>query len=108
MNAHRLAEERSLAYHREVVEVLRADPSRLHVARGNVTRWRDAGTLHPHYADAWGGLLDGPLEDLLAVLVDQSETARALRQCTPFAGFLDPRRRWEIWREVRERWERSA
>jgi hypothetical protein len=28
---------------------------------------------------------------------------RALRQCTPFAGVVDPRTRWRIWRETRAR-----
>jgi hypothetical protein len=35
--------------------------------------------------------------------VDPAEGARALRQCSPFAGVIDPRTRWRIWREVRER-----
>jgi hypothetical protein len=26
-----------------------------------------------------------------------------MRQSTPFAGVIDPRQRWRIWREVRER-----
>ena len=29
--------------------------------------------------------------------------AQALRQCSPFAGAVDPRTRWSIWRDVRAR-----
>jgi hypothetical protein len=39
--------------------------------------------------------------------VDESEEARALRQVTPFAGAIDPRTRWRIWREVRAALETS-
>jgi hypothetical protein len=35
-------------------------------------------------------------------LVDPGESARALRQCSPFAGVVDSRTRWSIWRAVRE------
>jgi hypothetical protein len=38
-------------------------------------------------------------------LVDPSERGRALRQCTPFAGALDPRTRWRLWAQVREELE---
>ena len=39
------------------------------------------------------------MKSLLEVLVDEGERARALRQCTPFAGFIDPRTRWRIWQK---------
>jgi len=39
---------------------------------------------------------------LLAVLQADTDDARALRQATPFAGVVEPRERWRIWREVRE------
>jgi len=45
----------------------------------------------------------GPIGPLLAVLADRSDRAKALRQCSPFAGVVDPRTRWKLWREVRER-----
>ena len=103
MDAHRLAEERSLAYHARVAERLRADPTRLEEARGRVRGWLATGTPHREYAEAWKGILDGSVDEVCAVLIDPAEPARALRQVTPFAGFLDPRERWAIWREVRER-----
>ena len=105
MDAHRLAEERSLALHREVAEILRRDPARVTDTLARVRRWREDRSVHPVYVDAWERLLEGPFDELWKALVDESEAARARRQSTPFAGIVDPRTRWRIWREVRERME---
>jgi hypothetical protein len=102
---HRLAEERSLEIHRLVAERLRADPSLVESARARVERWLADGSIHRTYAGIWAELLAGPLDDLVAMLVSATERARALRQCSPFAGVIDPRTRWRTWREVRERME---
>jgi hypothetical protein len=104
MNLHRLAEERSLAYHAAVAECLRRDPALLNIARTRLAEWI-AARHSPEHAHAWQEILTRPLDDILAFLVDPSERARELRQSTPFAGFLDPRERWRLWREVRARWE---
>lgn len=104
-NDHRLAEERSLALHREVARRLREDPALLAHARGNVERWRAQGTMAPAYAEEWRRVLDGSLDALLALLVDEGEPARALRQNSPFTFVVSPRDRRTIWRESRERWE---
>jgi hypothetical protein len=102
-NLHELAEARSLAIHRLVAERLREDPGLVEPARVRVAAWLADGSVHRAYAEAWRGLLSGPLARLLEVLVDPGEGARALRQCSPFAGVIDPRTRWRIWREVLER-----
>jgi len=103
MNLHHLAEQRSLAYHRLVAARLEADPAVLDAARRRVAAWVAAGTPHPHYAEAWSAILALPLPDLLARLLDPGPEACALRQVTPFAGVVDPRARWALWREVRAR-----
>jgi hypothetical protein len=59
------------------------------------------------YVEAWEQQLARPIEELCAALIDEGERARALRQVTPFAGFVDPRTRWQIWRDVRARAERE-
>jgi len=105
MNAHHLAEERSLELHREVARLLERDPSSTARARTRVDSWLHDGSVAQPYAEAWSRLLDGPLETLLACLRDEGEVARALRQATPFAGYVDARRRWKLWREVRVRIE---
>ncbi len=96
---HALAEARSLRMHRVVAERVRENPSCMEAARAQLNRWKGEGTLADEYIDAWRALLDGPLPELLAKLVEDSETARALRQTTPFAGTLSPRERWALLKE---------
>lgn len=45
------------------------------------------------------------LPELVEPLVDPSQRGRDLRQCTPFAGAIDPRTRWRLWAQVREELE---
>lgn len=107
MNAHRLAEERSLALHRAVADKLVSDPETLERARARVRRWLDSGEVSSHWARAWDEVLSRSLSEIHAFLVEEGEDARALRQVTPFAGVIDPRTRWRIWREVRQALENS-
>ncbi|HEY2031161.1 MAG TPA: hypothetical protein VGH20_18345 [Myxococcales bacterium] len=107
MDLHRLAEERSLAYHLRVAQLLGEQPEILSVARQRATAWAESGEHHAPYARAWLAILDGGIERIRAALTDDSEHGRALRQATPFAGAVDPRERWKIWREVRERMEQE-
>ncbi|MEM1204066.1 MAG: hypothetical protein AAGN66_12630 [Acidobacteriota bacterium] len=102
-NPHRLAEERSLAYHRAIAAKLCGDAEILGQARQRVEHWLETGEVHPHYAEGWRDLLGQPLDAIEQRLGDPGEEMRALRQCTPFAGALDPRERWRIWRETAER-----
>ena len=102
-NPQRLAEERSLAYHREIADLLPGRPDVLETARARVGRWIDSGEIHHLYASAWRDLLDRPLEEIRAAIVDVDQRARDLRQVSPFAGALDPRTRWRIHRAVRDR-----
>jgi hypothetical protein len=103
VDAHRVAEERSLAYHRAVAERLRGRPELIERARARVESWLAQGPVHPVHARRWARLLTLPLEQLADALVDPSEDARELRQVSPFAGALSARERWAIWREVGRR-----
>ncbi len=103
MDLHRLAEERSIAYHRAIAERIVRDPEVLERARARVGEWLAAPGAVPYYAREWSNILSRPLSDIVAFLIDRGEHARELRQSTPFAGVLAPRERWRIWREVRER-----
>lgn len=103
VDPHRLAEERSIALHRAVAERLRADARVLDAARERVAGWLATGSVHELHARRWRAVLDLPLDELCAFLVDGGELARELRQSTPFAGVVDARTRWRIWREVAER-----
>lgn len=77
---------RGLAYHRAVAR--RLDRPTADMALALVRHWREKGSIDPRYAEAWEGLLRGPLPDIRRVLEDESEGARDLRQNSPFAGVL--------------------
>jgi len=53
---HRLAEERSLAYHRAVASRVVVEPTVLARARARVRGWLDSGDVHAEYARAWEAL----------------------------------------------------
>lgn len=93
---------RSRALHRAIAERLAADPERvLAHARRNLATQRRAnpdGSADP-WLDAWAGLLAAPLDVVLGVLTTAAPWADELRQNTPFAGVLDPRERWDVYRE---------
>lgn len=102
MNGHQLIEERSLWLHRAVADKARLDTGVLVRARERVEGWLLDGSVHRRYAEAWRRLLSSELEEILDRLVDPGETMCALRQCSPFAGVLAPRERWQILRRARE------
>lgn len=94
---HRKAERRSLRYHAAIAARLTIDPTIVVRAKQRVERWLADGTVARHYAEGWRAQLAAPPESLRAFLIDPSETARAFRQVSPFAGVLSPRERWALW-----------
>lgn len=105
---HEVAEERSLALHREVARRLREKPELLERARGRVARWRREGGVSGPWADAWSEVLAGTLEEIVGALTDPGRRGRDLRQTSPFAGALDSATRWRILRDCeRERVRRD-
>ena len=101
MDLHKLAAERSLAFHRVIARRVTQDPAVLERARQRVQDWL-AQTPDRPFAREWEKILAGNAESVAAFLVDRSELADELRQSSPFAGVLDARERWRIWRETRE------
>jgi len=101
VSLHRLAEERSLALHTLIGERLATEPALLEHARARVAAWRVHGSVAPPYLEQWSTLLAGPVDAIRVLLADPSERARELRQVSPFAGAVDPRTRWRVWKRVR-------
>jgi hypothetical protein len=101
VDLHRLAEERSLAYHAMVAERLESDEAVIAKARARVQQWAEDRSVHPRWIEAWRALLRLSAADLRCALTERSEHASALRQVTPFAGVIDARTRWRLWRDVR-------
>jgi hypothetical protein len=106
MDLHRLAEERSIAYHRTIAERLPVQPEILEKARQRVQGWLAEREPPPFYARRWAEILAGDLASIQAFLVERSDLGYELRQSTPFAGALKPQERWKIWRETRDRFSR--
>ncbi len=102
MDAHRLAELRSIAMHTAIADKLVDDPSILERARARIDQWAELGAIHPAYAERWRHILSLPLCELRDRLVSDDEPMRALRQSTPFVGALGARERWAVRRSVRE------
>jgi hypothetical protein len=100
MAGHQLADRTSLALHREVARRIAADPGIVQRARERLARLT---SMHPYYREAWERALSAPIEELCALLGEDSERARDMRQASPFAGALDPATRLRIWREARGR-----
>lgn len=98
---HSVAEDASLALHGAVAERIRADPSLVGRARRRVEDWLRDGTVASLYAEAWREILARPADEVARFLEDPGERARQLRQTSPFAGVLDPRTRWAVWRRAR-------
>lgn len=98
---HSVAEERSLALHREVARRLGEAPELLEAARRRVSLWLASGAVQRRWALRWDEILKGPVCEVVAAITDPNEEAKALRQVSPFAGAIDPRTRWAILRQVR-------
>lgn len=97
-------DRRSLAMHRLVASKLLADPDSV-----RSRAWRNLETLGEANADgrasaylqAWHRLLDGPTDALIDTLTSERQSARDLRQVSPFAGTLTEQERRRIIASIR-------
>jgi hypothetical protein len=101
VDLHRLAELRSLAYHEEISLRLPSEVELLDRARRRLDDWLSSGAVAMPYVMAWRDVLSRSIPEIIESLRDPGERMTALRHCTPFAGALDPRERWRVWRRVR-------
>ncbi len=107
VSGHRKNDLYSLRLHQAIAAKLRADPDAvLRKARNNLEARRERQN-ESYYVREWERLLYGPLDKLLAVMVEDSEYATALRQATPFSGVLGPAEGWSIHRAVVEEWQHA-
>lgn len=95
-------DRRSLMLHRSIAKRLRESPEpTLRRARKNLERM---SRLHPGAGpllSRWRSLLDGPVDEVLEVLLDPRPSARELRHVTPFAGVLTGPARAAVYRQFR-------
>lgn len=83
------------------MERVSRDPDLLEHTRARVAAWHRDGSVAKPYVEAWERLLDLPLPELTARVLEPSEAGHDLRQVSPFAGVLSPRERWQILRGAR-------
>jgi hypothetical protein len=96
---HRLAELRSLAYHRALAPRLRRPM--IDRARIKVDRWEEDGRLDPRHAASWRELLDRPLGEIRTAIGADDDRGRDLRQNSPLAGLMSEPERRKIFESVK-------
>jgi transcriptional regulator with XRE-family HTH domain len=98
-------DRRSLAYHRVVAEKLLRNPAEIVAhASSNLDRLI---SMHPNaraLLDQWQVWLSLRPDCLAELLTAHHETAREMRQVSPFSGVLSPAERTRILRQFREDW----
>jgi hypothetical protein len=95
----------ALRYHREVAEHLRSRPQVvISHARRTLAHWRQVGAPGADADSEWDAILDDySIEELVALITEDSEEGTRLRTGSPFCGVLSPKRRREILNECEER-----
>jgi hypothetical protein len=99
--SHEWIDQRSLALHEEVAQMLQQKPELLGKAKTTLARWiEQRPTDVPAVLVEWQNILETwPIEKTLELLRSPDEDARRLRQSSPFCGFLTPEKRLEILKE---------
>lgn len=95
---HKAIDLRNLKFGHMIVEKLRTQPNLLDLANGNLERWIQQNPENPHPAYLeWKYILEEQnIREIIALLTQDSENARRLRQSNPFAGSLTPQERWGV------------
>ena len=97
MRTHQEIDQRSLALHQLVAAKVRRDPALLDKAKQILQHWRPSVSPRTYvYLDEWQRLIDQGPDACLAVAVEDSEHAAALRQASPLSCLLKPRERFQF------------
>jgi len=103
--SHAKQDNFGLAFARRIADGLKEHPEWIALAKGNIERWSqqnaDAPSLLACYRE-WQAILELPVEDVVAVLLDPTDRGQRIRQNSPFAGVLPPAEVWRMKREVHE------
>jgi hypothetical protein len=105
MRSHEWIDQRSLTLDRAIAEKLRAQPRLLDRGRVTLERWlQQRSQAAPAVLLEWKEILNGwPLERILDLLEGADQSARRLRQSSPFCGILTPAERLAILKEYESR-----
>ena len=83
--------------HRAIAAKLRCGLEPIEIAIRNLDRWAPSANHSAPYLEQWRKILALPVEEIAALLEEDSERMAALRQASPFAGVLSPQERWSIY-----------
>ena len=98
---HTTIDRRSLELHRAIAAKLRQQPELIEIAHDNLRRWSAApGSRSQPYWNAWREILNRPLDEVLALMIEEGERMTAMRQASPFAGILTPDERWAVYEQL--------
>jgi hypothetical protein len=89
--SHPWHDQLGLLYHRAIAEKIRRQPSLLHIAKDNLSRWMSAEPeATPSQARReWQLILNSNnIPEIIRLMIDSSEEGHRRRQSTPFAGYL--------------------
>ncbi len=93
-------DERSLAYHRAIAELLRKDPATvINHARCNLSKLSQTHRGARSLFRRWEKWLELNTDELIAKMLDFELEAREMRQASPFSGPLSPADRIRILRQ---------
>ena len=95
---HDWVDERGRALDAAVAEKLRVSPELISRAIENIERWERQRGPDPSYCEWRRILTDSSADEVIALLLDDSERATRLRQSSPFTGILSPDERLAIFR----------
>ena len=102
MRTHEEIDERSLALHQLIAEKIRHEPALLAKVETTLARWRSTVCSAPQpYLAEWSQLVSSGVGASLKMATEDTEHARALRQCSPFTGILSNQERFtflKTWR----------
>jgi hypothetical protein len=103
--SHQKHDNVSLALARRIADGLHEHPEWIHLANSNLERWSqrnaDSPWLLACYRE-WQSILQLPVEEVIAVLLDPTDRGQRLRQNSPFAGVIPAAEVWRIKRQAYE------
>jgi len=95
MRTHLEIDQRSLAMHRLVADKLRREPVLFANVKDTLARWRvSVCPASQPYLEEWERLVNQGIDSCLAVAIEESQRATALRQASPFSAVLTNRERF--------------
>ena len=103
MKSHLDIEKRSIILHQAIADKIIKNPSFLEKAKENLHRWssmKDQNRSSKYFKE-WEKILEKDVDEILKIMVENTEQMHLLRQSSPFTGILTPQERWKIYETFR-------